>query len=382
MQYKHYHNNALVVFLSILLFFFQSSFADNHIKSTSEKAQLVYFRDLIVRCPNCYGESDGHISAYAYPEKERLIDYIQFLFSLVNEEHKASYYAIAPNGKQHLQEGKENHVTRLAMNEFSLYTYYLLSIDDFNGILTKISEMAEHLEPNVQALLSSFAVEVEGKVLNTCVFVEGGNIPKLHVFAKNTASITDIEYFDRCLFSQSDNNADGTITPTGLFINTAGVFEVKIAGGTSYLQLIDICMDHKYSHSIQVMERRFFDGSKRNVTFPERIEQCVTSNSIHLNNFDIAATVVLHADSKRSMYPKHPLDILHISQDNIEQVVPSTKYNLMSINKFYDGYQIENLPFGPDVMLEVLPERPIAEFIPPHLRKPPILLYILQLFSW
>ncbi|CAL7963914.1 hypothetical protein GAMM_60099 [Gammaproteobacteria bacterium] len=396
MQYKyiikHYSNNILtviqkqfaIIFLTSLLFFSQSpifAISGSHMARLDKINQQVSVRDLVVRTeyPHCYGESEKHTNSYHYPENERIIDYIQLLFSIANEDHKANYYVQDTNGEFQLQDDKKNCITRLTMNEFSLYTKKPLSANEFNNILSKISMLACNLRQNVHVLLSSFAVRAENeRILNICVFIEGGNIPKIHIFAKNTASAVDIDYNtpDK-LFSQQDsatkpdNNVDGVIIAAkagkaGLFINTGGVFKVKTSGGAVYIQLIDICLDHAFGHSKEVVERNFFGkATNMNETIPEQIEQCVTSNWIDIESPFIIATTVLHADPVRSMcdFYNFPPGKLYISQDTMKRIVPS-KYKSMLINETNTGYKIEKPPFGSDLIIEVLSERPAAKYIP------------------
>jgi hypothetical protein len=342
----------------------------------AKKNQQVFIRDLVVRTvpPHCYGESEAHTNPYTnIPENERLIGHIQALFSLANEDHRTEYCLKGDDGKFKLKEDRKNCITRLTMNEFSLYTRSPLSADDFNKVLSGITEMAYNLEPNVHVLLSSFSVKVEnGKVLNMSIFVEGGNPPALHTFAKNMASTVDVSYQDaEKLFSQQDRrlwptyHADIAASETGLSVGMGSVFVVTTAGGATYTQAVDVCLDHALGHSKEIMARRILEDASPDEIIPEQIEQCVTSNWIDIVADSSIATTVLHADPVRSMHEFHkaPLGKLCVSQDTLKQIKPE-EFTQMQISETKTGYKIEKPPFGSDCIVDVLSERPAAKHLP------------------
>lgn len=336
----------------------------------------VTIRDLVVRtkAPNCYGESKSHTNTYRnISAAERLNDHIHSLFTLANEDHRANYCQKEKDGTFHIKEGKENSITRLTMNEFSLYTENPLSTHDFNQLLIKIEKMAHELGPNVHVLLSSFAVKVnDEKIVNMSIFIEGGAEPSMHCFAKNTASMVDIDYKQQeQLFSQQEcgvrgtHHADVSADEGGLLINTGSVFEVTTAGGATYTQAVDVCLDHALGHSKALIERKILADASPDELIPEQIEQCVTSNWIDLHSKSTIASVVLHADPVRSMheYHQHALGKRLITADGLERV-KSSKYTLMDIDSSKMGYEIVNPPFGSNCTVDILLERPAAKHLP------------------
>lgn len=335
----------------------------------------VTIRDLVVRtqAPNCYGESKSHTNPYNnIADIERLNDHIHSLFTLANEDHRANYCQRETDGTFNIKEGKENCITRLTMNEFSLYTENPLSIHDFKQLLIKIETMAHELGPNVHVLLSSFAVKVGDKVANMSVFIEGGRYPNIHSFAKNTASMVDIDYKrQEQLFSQQErgvrgtHHADVSADENGLLINTGSVFEVTTAGGATYTQAVDVCLDHALGHSKALIERKILGEESPDELIPEQIEQCVTSNWIDLHQKSTIASVVLHADPVRSMHEfhQHALGARSLTAEGLERV-KSTKYTSMGINPSTTGYEIVNPPFGSNCTVDILLERPAAKHLP------------------
>ena len=274
--------------------------------------QPVHIRDLVVRAipPSCYGEAKNKSNGYPQHTKQRLYAHIAFLFKLVNADHRTNYCERSTDGAYHLKKGKENHVTRLSMNEFSLYTARPLTMDEYQTLYGDVLKMAETLEPNVHVLLSSFAIQDQkGKILNMSLFVEGGEPPIIHSFVKNTASNIDIDYsHQEQLFSQQDSmpygalQAENILSEDGTLISTGSNFEVRTQGGACYTQTIDVCLDHAYGHSHQLMRRRILKEADPDEFIPHQIEQCVTSNSIDLKGISIIANKVLHADTANSMH--------------------------------------------------------------------------------
>ena len=115
--------------------------------------QTVYIKDLILTTEHKYshGESSAHTNIYAESSKKRLLDHIRFLFNFVNEAHRADYYDQDLHGNYQLRDDKQNHITRLLMNEFSLYTESPFSMKEFKELVEAI--LAEKLDPNVHVLL-------------------------------------------------------------------------------------------------------------------------------------------------------------------------------------------------------------------------------------
>lgn len=337
--------------------------------------QEVHFRDLIIRgLPVCYGESKWHTNKYTQSTEERLNAHILSVFNLANEDHRVNYCEQSPAGDFTIKKGKENHITRLTMNEFSLYTAKPLTMVEYVKLSHDIRLMATGLEPNVHVLLSSFAVKnKDGQILNLSMYLEGGAPPKIHSFAKNTASRVDINYGNQAqLFTQQEKrdinyNADVITSEHGENVCTGSIFEVRTAGGAVYTQAIDVCLDHAYGHSKEQLERRIFENAAADEVIPAQIEQCITSSWIDLYSQNIVADKVLHADPVRSMltyYKKQP-GTQTLDEDATKRITPAD-YPQMSIKPNTGGYAVSNPPFGSHFIVEVLAERPAAKYLPAY----------------
>ena len=319
--------------------------------------QSVYIRDLVVRTedPNCYGESKPHTNIHPESSEIRLRAHVSSLFNLANEDHVTRNCERDAQGNFQLKQGNENHITRLSMNEFSLFTKNPLTMEQYQELHSDILAMADELEPNVHVLLSSFAVkDTVGKLLNMSLFVEGGKPPVIHWFSKNTASSVDINYAqEESLFSQQTEgaqvsfHAEHITTPGGETISTGSVFEVTTQGGARYTQAIDVCLDHALGHSKALMERRILSDAAPDEIFPEQVEQCVTSNWIDVISASTISDKVLHADPIRSMYFDHHahLGSRMLTAEAKHRIIPK-EFSSMAIVESETGYQLINPPFG------------------------------------
>jgi hypothetical protein len=252
----------------------------------------VHIRDLILTTVRPgHGEvgnsrlSNRGCDVYSNSSYDRLLAHIKIIFSFTNDEHRAQNCVVLDRDKFQIKPDKVNHVTRLCMHEFSLYTHKPLNIEEYTHLCVKIEKMAEQLEPNVHILLSLFAVKDHNdKLLNMVLFVEGGQPSVLHAFCKNTASLADVSYKNLYeLFSQQNVAAEPSVASEYVsgdqLISTGSVFEVKTQGGACYTLMIDICQDHNNAHSKRIMKRRIEDEGNPDELLPEQIEHIVSSST-------------------------------------------------------------------------------------------------------
>lgn len=351
-----------------------SKVSHNQKKTLETLNQDIFITDLVLRAPfEPFGEADFHTNRYKNPQECRIRTYIAALFDFTNEYHHTNYCEMDSGGNYKLKKDKENHVTRLTTHEFSFYTKYPLTLNEFQMLIQDIENMANNLTPNVHVLLSSFAVRNhDGILINMSVFVEGGNPSTLHVFAKNTSSGKDIHYEGQAtLFSQQqqDKNAsfhaEAVISKDNMTISTGSVFEVKTKGGACYTQAIDICLDHKYQHSKELMARRIHSPADPDQFLPQQIEHCISSNSIYLFEDSLISDGFIHADPSYSMqhYYEENFGPKVLTDKTIERIIPSS-YQKMKIIEYSGGYNILNPPFGSDSYIEVFNERPAGKYKP------------------
>lgn len=335
--------------------------------------QTIYWRDLVVRTgEGQFGESqDNYTSPYSEPVEERLIDHIELLFKLANEDHRANYCDKTLGGSYQLKPGKENFITRLTMPEFSLYTPAPFKTEEYSTLYQIIEGLAQKLEPNVHILLSSFAVrDKEGKILNMLMYVEGGQPPKIHTFAKNTASLTDFDYGNQSeLFTQQELSwctfdADTSTSESGTNVFTESFLEIETKGKACCTLFIDVCVDHCFGHSRQQLER-CIDSPVDSKIIPQQVEQCISSNHVEIESQNVVSTKVIQADPLSSPLAHHNQRSGQKQLDNdvIRKMMPS-QYDLMYFIDKEWGYEFYNPAFGSDFMIEVLDERPAGNYVP------------------
>jgi len=328
--------------------------------------QPIHIRDLILQT-DATGETQ-HTSRTPSTAAQRLRAHILFLFNLVNEDHRSNYCQQDNEGHYTLKKNKENHVTRLLMNECSLYTNKPLSIAAFHCLYQDIEKMAEILEPNVHVLLSSFSVkDPQSKLLNMLIFIEGGRPPIMHSFAKNMASNLDIIYDKKeILFCQqaitSSFHANYVASKEGLLISMDSVFEITTQGGATYTQAIDVCLDHMYGHSKHLLMRRI---ASSDTLLPEQVEQCVTSDTVDIQMGNSLATHVVHADLNYSMHDDYKADLglRPLTAEIRTRIIPN-EFSTMRVVLDRNGYKIFQPIFGNDCVIEVLHERLAARYKP------------------
>lgn len=329
--------------------------------------QTVFIRDLTVRAiSDVCGEAKTRNNIYPEAEQTRLRAHILALFALANEDHCINFCELDRQNNYQLRPDKANHVTRLSTNEFSFYTQTPLSLIEFQLLIIDIEHMAHHLKENVHVILSSFAVR-DGRLLNITLFIQGGPIPVIHCFSKTTRAKKDIDY-DMKLFSQKsvpdDFHAEFIGTKTGPSISNASIFQVETYGGARYIQAIDVCLDHEYAHSKNLLMRHILTAVTNNdePIVPNQIEQCVTSHSIEIFHGNVVTTQILHVDHKYSMFEQGATKgELTLDESSKKRIIP-LGYEQGSIDRSRRGYIFKNAPFGSNYIIEVLEIRPAGQY--------------------
>jgi hypothetical protein len=216
------------------------------------------------------------------PVMTRLLIHIDTLAAITDRHHQ--YYCYNPH--QEIKD-PENHITRLALHEFSLYTPEPFSLTDFPRLIEGIEDIAKKYHENVHLLLSSFAVVTEDKkLLNTCIYVKCGQEPMIHTFCKTLPDGMDVNYDGIRFFYQQSAipNQNTILSPfvaKDITISHNSVFEVKTMGGSRYLQIISMCRDYFLMHAkkilIEQMKQPDLEG--RDI-LPEQIDHVVTANIV------------------------------------------------------------------------------------------------------
>lgn len=300
---------------------------------------------------------------------------------------------------QQTAQGEQNHITRLLMNEFALFTKEPLNMEAFRELYSHIQTVAEALDPNVHLMLSSLAVQLEdGTVLNSVLYVECGSDAQIHMVVKRISSINDCDYSspsdldvskileaikkgltpvigaesESVSFSQFDalsthgpgvDTADVLANPkaftaneTGVVIPNNSVFSLSTSGGAKCIVAIDICMDHAKGGSKHLLLKKLGQQDPLGV-LPSQVSHVVTSNTIELKPENFLTETVAHVDPypDQEYFQKIAFDYKEVIGGLQSVVVHSdaepTREPVVEIK---DGLlKITSLPFGGDINMEI-----------------------------
>src|SRR5262249_38677323 len=153
-------------------------------------------------------------------------------------------------------------ITRLLLNEFSLYPSQPLTIDQFQQLIHAVYTIAKNQQSNVHLLLSSVPVVMENKrTLNMSFYVQCGHEPVINIFSKGRASPKEVKYKSTSNYSQQSkwifpgNISAHIALPKGPVVTNNSVFIARTEGGAEYTQAIDVCFDHYFRHSKELIKK-------------------------------------------------------------------------------------------------------------------------------
>ncbi len=340
--------------------------------------ETITIKDIVIYSKNTdysYGEAKGHNNGYQIlSAPTRLIDHIQFLAELARVHHQ-KLYCESINDSYSIKNLYLNHITRLSLSEFSLYTLKPLTLQEFASIFEAIEKIASACEENVHLLLSTFSVINEAdEILNLSLYVQGGKEPKIEVTSKGAPSCVDVSYVNTTNFTQQKtdlrtvgvsqfiSNKDENIKT----ISGNSVFPIVTKGGAKYIQAVDICRDNANMHSLSLFSDSLAGRKADAFSFiPDQVSQIVTSNSITFTPDSRLSETVVHVDP-RSDYYLHPYNSLKteefnsIDRENLLDKIK--KYPDMEIIKSESGFSISKPPFGSDYEVVIHQEKKLENY--------------------
>lgn len=209
----------------------------------------------IIALHKSHGERGFPISENDRGPVTRLLEYVQSLVKLTERKHL-----------EELDQETENElVSRLILNEFSLYTKQALTVEDYKRFIQGVNEIAATLPPNIHLVLATLPVIwTDGKQYNVGLHVQSprkkGSNPKLHHFYKRTPARSDPKYERESFFDRYElydikhdyRNASTMYSPEVVLADTVittknqykGAIRVKTAEGSSFIVAIEICLEH------------------------------------------------------------------------------------------------------------------------------------------
>lgn len=312
---------------------------------------------------------------------KRLKDHILSLSQMANLYHQKAYCELKSDGQYELKQEHLNTITRLSLNEFSLYGERPLSLDEFALVVEATRELAKNTHENVHLLLSSFSVINEDKeILNVVLYVQGGKEPKIDAIVKSEASGIDISYPDSSNFSQQTTSiwellwekpahaSSYVATHQGSVTSSNSLFEIATKGGARFVQGIDICLDNINQHSKLLLDNQL---TAHNLSvdhlIPTQVDHIVTSNSVSVKEESKLSASVLHVDPRPYLVfdkrnQTRPIDgELALSSSDITSII---HYPNMTVKTTPGEITVTNPPFGSDYRCIVYQERKLEGFNP------------------
>lgn len=245
----------------------------------------------------------------------RLIKYIQLLADYALAKHKAG-----------MSEDSEL-ITRLVLNEFSLYTQDKpFSLRDYKQLIGEVARIASTLPPNIHLVLATLPVVWEdGKLRNVGLHVQSprkpGSKPNLHHIEKRKPDDSvDLNYknslwnyplyaVDRSIISFHKRKGKKDLSAATILADTpitkkkqsGGAIKVKTANGASFLEAMEICVEHDCGAGIYDTKNliRILKVSKQ--TVPDDACHILSSDTIERKKQFLIGSLV-HAD--RTFYKK------------------------------------------------------------------------------
>jgi hypothetical protein len=335
----------------------------------------VTVRDLLVRYAPLASKGEYQDILVLDAGVERLQRHIQALFCLANADHEKHYCEKSAEGKVVTRKGCENKLTRLVMNEFSLYTKEPLTVKQFRSLVEFIENEARQLAPNVHIQLGSLAFrDYKHDVVNATLYVQaacGASTPSVRVIAKNTPSLIDPRYPDGGLFAQCRGVSGHGVAPAfaseaafsrvGFLVSTANVFTARTAGGARFVCVLDVCLDHSLGHGFQQTLRWLKQADER---VPASVEHIISSNTICRTAWHLVGTASLQVD------PRVPVakEGASSKQESVTTAALQAKMPMACRTKFLvmnnGSYLVFTADFGRSFMVETRAPRRLGHIVP------------------
>lgn len=340
----------------------------------SQKDSPISVRDIFVYAKtriHSFGESKNHTNKYQnFPLLSRLIDHIDSLASIANMYHEQYYCEKVSDDKYVIRSNSKNKITRVLLNEFSLYTRTPLNNKTFSTLVEAVREIASQRHENIHLLLSSFAYVTEDfKILNIVLYVECGPDPKIHVFSKGMPSDEDVVYCNaqnhshqEILDEEDTNISRYVVLDEKMTISYNSVFPVTTLGGAEYTQAVDICLDNYFKRSKRLLKQQInSDKDKESTHISNQIDQILSSNTINNRESAKISDTIVHIDS--DLCKKVPTTIADdfVHADEIKKAFKN-KYQSCSVQKCTFGFEVENPGFGSDFLIVPQAERHLASY--------------------
>lgn len=204
---------------------------------------------------------------------------------------------------------KDNYpalVTRLVMDEFSLYTSNEpLSVPEFKYLSSKISELAAQLPPNIHMVIGTIPVLwSDFSVRNSALYIQSPLSPErnqsIHYFYKKNTSNIDFTYTDaKANLYQVEAKLpplapDVLLQNCGITFNDDNQFEYALKidlGDRSFINILEICLDHKFGLGVLDLLKLIQHFQTKGIKPPVHLIQVLVSNSIKRITVNCASSI-------------------------------------------------------------------------------------------
>lgn len=189
-------------------------------------------------------------------------------------------------------------VTRLILNEFSLYTKDSpLNLSEYKLLIKKIHGITSTLPPDIHLLLATVPVLWSDNSVHNCALytqsplIAGGR-PIIHHFSKEHASPVDFRYIDETTGGGFPLRGDAvgdhsprvvlgdTEVNTGDFNQFGSAIKIVTSVGEAFITLIDICLDHRMRVAENNLINLITVLKKLGQLIPLYMSQVISSHSI------------------------------------------------------------------------------------------------------
>ena len=273
----------------VIIMFFRQKLEDRYQAKKQIANKQIYIRDIFVSAAiSSVSHGEFHMQKKQPSAKswfERLIDHVEILANIANEHHIHDYCKQKADNSYFVSSQHLNHITRLSLHEFSLYSKEPLTLAQYEQFVSKVAAFSEKLQPNVHLLLSSMAVVVtQDCAVNMSLYVQCGAQPLLRSFCKATKDPVDKTYLNMTMFKNpaiDDTSTEYTVTSSGLVLSHDFLFPVKTLGGAEANVAVEICLDHEFQVAKKLLFARVESVDREDTFFiPEQTDQLITSNTI------------------------------------------------------------------------------------------------------
>jgi len=235
-----------------------------------------------------------------------------------DEIKKASTEILKSRPTSKINSAKYNHITRLSLQEFSLYPHKErgpLTEEGFERLLTKIAMIVKNYPDNFHLLLATvpilFSIRIKIGVApfveNIAIYIECGKNPEIHTFSKAHPSTVDATY-------PNTNNQPFIANPSEKSqlanfvtikngdsrknIQFGGHFYCKTRGGRRFRLTAEICLDNKFKLAKRLAFLHIDSAEKTGMTVePVLNSQMVTSNVLDgIENYSQVSDMVVQVD--------------------------------------------------------------------------------------